>query len=63
MHILAYLDELGSAKVGRRPKNGILGHISQAKKSMLAISKRFEIYLIYNNSVLTNFQLWHKHPR
>ena len=30
MHILAYLAELGAAKVGHRPKNGILGHISQA---------------------------------
>ena len=43
MHILAYLAKLQTAKVDRRPKNGILGNNLQAKKSMLAISKRFEI--------------------
>ena len=38
--------ELGTAKVGPRPKSDILGQISQAKKSMLAVSKRFEILYI-----------------
>ena len=41
MHILAYLVELGATKVGPRHKNDILGKISQTKKSMLAICKRF----------------------
>ena len=40
---ISYLVELETAQVGCRPKNGILGHILQAKKFMLAISKRFDI--------------------
>ena len=60
--ILAYMVELGMVKVGPRLKSGILGHILQAKKSMLTISKLFEIlhiYLLYNDSVLANSQLRH----
>ena len=37
------MDELGAAKVGLRPKNDILEQILQAKMSMLAFSKRYEI--------------------
>ena len=43
MHILASLVELGTPKVGYNPKNGILEQTLQAKMSMLAVSKRFEI--------------------
>ena len=43
IHILAYVVELGAAKVGHRPENGIFGQFLQAKKPMLAVSKRFEI--------------------
>ena len=45
-HILSYMAELGTAKVGPRPKSDILGQISQVKKSMLAFSKRFGILYI-----------------
>ena len=35
--------KVGPSKVGPSPKNDIMGQISQAKKSMLAFAKRFEI--------------------
>ena len=50
MHLVAYLVELGATEIGCRPKSGILGHILLAKKSMLAISKRFEILHILSDS-------------
>ena len=38
--------ELGAAKIGPRLINDILEQILQAKKSMLATLKRFEIFRI-----------------
>ena len=50
--------KLGAPKVGPRPKNNILGQILQAKKSMLAILKRFEILHILSYLITLFWQIF-----
>ena len=61
-HILAYMAELGTAKVGPRPKSDIWGRYHRLRSPCWHFRKDLKFctfYLNYDDSVLANFQVWH----